>query len=121
MHCTHTVSLVLAGIGRWRVVPTFGALVHGALGFVLCLLPLLAGAQTLRFTQALAVAADTEYFPAELPQVQTVELPDDWASSRPDSSGRVWYRLASTPMPCAPAASCRRCTSNAPAAPWRCG
>ena len=93
MHCTHTVSLVLAGIGRWRVVPTFGALVHGALGFVLCLLPLLAGAQTLRFTQALAVAADTEYFPAELPQVQTVELPDDWASSRPDQVGPVWYRL----------------------------
>ena len=78
---------------RRRVVPTFGGLVHGALGLVLCLLSLLASAQTLRFTQALAVAADTEYFPAELPQVQTVELPDDWASSRPDQSGPVWYRL----------------------------
>jgi len=93
VHRSHTVSLVRTGIGRRRVVPTFGGLVHGALGLVLCLLSLLASAQTLRFTQALAVAADTEYFPAELPQVQTVELPDDWASSRPDQLGPVWYRL----------------------------
>jgi len=52
-----------------------------------------AGAQTLVFTQAQAVAADTEYFP-DLPQVRTLALPDDWAVSRPDQSGPVWYRLS---------------------------
>ncbi|MBE7419948.1 MAG: sensor histidine kinase [Ideonella sp.] len=52
-----------------------------------------AGAQTLRFTHAQAVAADTEYFP-ELPQVRPVELPDDWALSRPDQGGPVWYRMS---------------------------
>jgi len=51
-----------------------------------------AGAQTLVFTQAQAVAADTEYFP-DLPQVRTLELPDDWAASRPDQTGPVWYRV----------------------------
>jgi hypothetical protein len=51
------------------------------------------GAQTLVFTQAQAVAADTEFFP-DLPQIRTVSLPDDWAVSRPDQSGPVWYRLA---------------------------
>jgi len=52
-----------------------------------------AGAQTLRFTQARSIAADTEYFP-DLAQVRTVALPDDWADSRPDQSGPVWYRVS---------------------------
>ena len=51
-----------------------------------------ARAQTLVFTQAQAVSADTEHFP-ELPQVRSVNLPDDWAESRPDQGGPVWYRL----------------------------
>jgi hypothetical protein len=51
-----------------------------------------AAAQTMLFTQAQVVAADTEHFP-ELPQVRTLSLPDDWADSRPDQSGPVWYRL----------------------------
>jgi hypothetical protein len=77
-------------------------------------------AQTLRFTHASAVAADTEYFP-ELPQVRTVDLPDDWAMSRPDQSGPVWYRMNFDARRCAPAASCWRCTSSARAARWPCG
>ena len=49
-------------------------------------------AQPLQFTQARAVAADTEFYP-DLPQARNVTLPDDWAVSRPGESGPVWYRV----------------------------
>lgn len=65
---------------------------RGVAVLLLVLLAQAAGAQTLRFTQAQAVAADTEHFP-ELPQMRTVALPDDWAVSRPDQRGPVWYRI----------------------------
>jgi len=71
----------------WRAA---AALIVGVLALTAAIT---AGAQTLRFTHAQAVAADTEYFP-ELPQVRPVELPDDWAVSRPDQGGPVWYRMS---------------------------
>ncbi len=43
-------------------------------------------------TQAEAVQSDTEHFPAHLPS-HTIHLPDDWALSRPDYTGPVWYRV----------------------------
>ena len=61
-------------------------------------------AQPLQFTQAQVVAADTEFFP-DLPSARAVALPDDWAVSRPDQSGPVWYRVTFDAEARAPAAS----------------
>ena len=43
--------------------------------------------------QALAVVSDAPAFPASA-KATPVRLPDDWAHSRPDSAGPVWYRIA---------------------------
>ena len=50
-----------------------------------------ARAQVEVLTTAQAVQADTPGFPVAA-QTVTVALPDEWASSRPGSSGPVWYR-----------------------------
>jgi two-component system sensor histidine kinase UhpB len=90
----NTVSLHLAAAWPSPPAPPLARVVRAALlVLVLGLHTLLCDAQTLRFTQAVAIPADTEYFPAELPQVQRVDLPDDWAATRPEQSGPVWYRL----------------------------
>jgi signal transduction histidine kinase len=54
-----------------------------------------AAAKTLRITEAIAAAADSASFPAEVP-ARRVRLPDEWVSSRPGSGGPVWYRLSFT-------------------------
>ena len=41
---------------------------------------------------ALAVTSDAPAFPAQA-QATRVRLPDDWAQTRPDSAGPVWYRI----------------------------
>lgn len=58
------------------------------------LLPSLPGrAQTLTLTQALRASGEGKAFPAAA-QAQTVALPDEWALTRPGSSGALWYRLS---------------------------
>lgn len=64
----------------------------------LCLVWLVAppaSARSVAIHAAQAVASDSARFPAELP-AQLVNLPDDWATSRPGYSGTVWYRLSFT-------------------------
>lgn len=46
----------------------------------------------IELTQAQTVQSNAEQFPQDLPS-QTVQLPDDWALSRPEYSGTVWYRI----------------------------
>ncbi len=52
-----------------------------------------AWAQTLTIHSAQAVVSDSASFPGDVP-APVVELPDEWANSRPGSSGPVWYRLS---------------------------
>jgi two-component system, NarL family, sensor histidine kinase UhpB len=63
----------------------------------LCLLAAAsAQAQVLVLEQALATAADTEFFPLQPPPgsvAQMLTLPDDWSASRPGQGGAVWYRM----------------------------
>jgi signal transduction histidine kinase len=50
---------------------------------------------------ALSVVSDAPAYPAQA-RAEPVRLPDDWAASRPDSDGPVWYRVvfnASGPGP----------------------
>lgn len=63
------------------------------LAFTLAFTLLPAGAQTLRITSAIAAPSDGEGFPAGT-AARPVSLPDDWAVTRPGSSGPVWYRTA---------------------------
>jgi len=59
---------------------------------VALVLALPATAQTLRITQALAAPGDGgSTFPAQ--GGTTVTLPDDWAETRPDQGGDLWYRV----------------------------
>ena len=48
--------------------------------------------QVIRFSSAWSVESQTPYFPTEVPP-RLVQLPDDWAASRPGHSGPVWYRV----------------------------
>lgn len=68
-------------------------LVLGLLALWLALLAAPAGAQTLRFQQALSAVGDGDAFP-ESAVTRTVNLPDDWARSRPGLAGGQWYRLS---------------------------
>jgi len=52
-----------------------------------------ADAQILRISAALSAEGNTAAFPIDVP-TRTVALPDDWADSRPDAAGPVWYRVA---------------------------
>lgn len=45
-----------------------------------------------KLTKAQAVVSDAPHFPEGV-ALQQVSLPDDWARTRPDFSGSVWYRL----------------------------
>jgi signal transduction histidine kinase len=49
-------------------------------------------AQSLRITSAISAEGDGPAFP-ELQPALAVALPDDWARTRPGSSGPVWYRV----------------------------
>ncbi len=66
----------------WLLAVASAGLVHGA-----------PTTPSLRFTQALAVAADTEWFP-DLPRARSVQLPDDWAVTHPGDVSAVWYRVS---------------------------
>jgi signal transduction histidine kinase len=82
--------------------PPLPAIVHAALRRALLVLVALvwpaaaAHAQTVQVTSALSVEADTPTFPTDRP-ARTVGLPDEWAESRPDGQGPVWYRVTFTP------------------------
>jgi signal transduction histidine kinase len=71
-----------AAVGRW-----FAAV-------ALVLLALGANAQPLRIDAALSAEGDGSAF--DEATATAVSLPDDWARSRPGSSGPVWYRVAFT-------------------------
>jgi two-component system, NarL family, sensor histidine kinase UhpB len=87
---------VLDGSGRvappsawWRTVrPWFW------LWLQLCLWASAGPAQALElhFDRALTVEARSTRFPVDA-ATRTVALPDDWARSRPDAQGPVWYRI----------------------------
>ncbi|MBL8320361.1 MAG: sensor histidine kinase [Burkholderiaceae bacterium] len=47
---------------------------------------------SMRLERALAVAADTEFFPESSPARQ-VALPDDWSASSPGEVSAMWYRV----------------------------
>jgi signal transduction histidine kinase len=69
---------------------------------LLCLLAVLPGAQaiTLEVRSAISLPAiqeDDTRFP-DRGQPLTVALPDEWARSRPGSSGPIWYRVAFEPV-----------------------
>ncbi len=49
---------------------------------------------SIRFAQALAVAADSEFFPPDPSRARTVSLPDDWADTQPSDATAVWYRVS---------------------------
>ncbi|MFO1218186.1 MAG: ATP-binding protein [Burkholderiaceae bacterium] len=51
-----------------------------------------AGAPSMRFDRALAVAADTEFFP-DASGARSVDLPDDWSVTHPGDLSAVWYRV----------------------------
>jgi signal transduction histidine kinase len=51
-----------------------------------------AAAQTLTLSRALSIEAETPRFPVT-DATRAVDLPDDWAESRPRYAGSVWYRL----------------------------
>ncbi len=53
------------------------------------------GAQSVLIHAAQSAVADGASFPSDLP-APLIELPDEWARSRPGSSGPVWYRLRFT-------------------------
>ena len=61
------------------------------LAAVLGLAPGLAQAQALRIDHALRAAGAGEQFPAAQP-TSAVELPDEWARTRPGFEGALWYR-----------------------------
>ncbi|HEY1392903.1 MAG TPA: sensor histidine kinase, partial [Methylibium sp.] len=63
-----------------------------AIQLALLLTPVPAHAKNLSLREALAIPAATEAFPPSLPATP-VSLPDDWALTRPDYEGPVWYRL----------------------------
>ncbi len=66
------------------------------------LAPWPAAARSVTIDTAQAVAADGAAFPTDRAAAQ-VDLPDDWAASRPGQPGPVWYRVAFTaPGPRAP-------------------
>ena len=46
----------------------------------------------LKHTKAWAVVSDASHFPEDA-RFEEIRLPDDWALSRPDFSGSVWYRI----------------------------
>lgn len=48
-------------------------------------------AAMLTLTSVQAVPSDAAHFPVDTPAVTTA-LPDEWAQSRPDHDGSVWYR-----------------------------
>ena len=50
------------------------------------------GAQSVLIHAAQSAVADSARFPTDMPAPLT-DLPDEWARSRPGSSGPVWYRL----------------------------
>ena len=54
-----------------------------------------ASAQGVRVHAAQAAVANSTAFPVDRP-APLVDLPDDWALSRPGSSGPVWYRVSFT-------------------------
>ena len=56
-----------------------------------------ARAQPLEIRQALSAQGDSTSFPVAAP-ARMVALPDEWARSRPGSSGPVWYRLRLPPV-----------------------
>jgi two-component system sensor histidine kinase UhpB len=64
-------------------------------GLLLCLAVSNASAQVLDMHTALSVEGGGETFPAAGTPRQ-VSLPDEWAQSRPGSSGPVWYRVTFT-------------------------
>jgi two-component system, NarL family, sensor histidine kinase UhpB len=49
-------------------------------------------AQTLHIRSALSAVGDGDSFPTD-DSVRSVSLPDEWARSRPATSGPVWYRV----------------------------
>ncbi len=65
----------------------------GVLLLWLCAAAAHAQAPTLDIDTAEAVQADTAAWPA-LPRAAGVVLPDEWAHSRPGSTGPVWYRVS---------------------------
>jgi two-component system, NarL family, sensor histidine kinase UhpB len=65
-----------------------------ALSLVLCIAALSAKAAPVQdITSAVAVNAIAQRFPAEM-VAATVDLPDNWAESRPPRDGSVWYRTS---------------------------
>ena len=65
-----------------------------ALLLACALLALPAWSQVLQMERALAVASDSSRFPQDSAAAADVMLPDDWARSRPEFTGAVWYRVA---------------------------
>src|SRR5689334_21525855 len=51
-----------------------------------------ARAQSLHIQSALSAVGDGNSFPTDN-SVRSIALPDEWARSRPSTSGPVWYRV----------------------------
>lgn len=84
---TQITAARLATLERRRIT-----LWIGLLALCLALWGLPAWAAPIVLTQAEVVESNSDHFPGHLPS-QTVQLPDDWALSRANYSGPVWYRL----------------------------
>lgn len=81
-----------AVLARLNPVRRLGVCRQLATLMALCAMLGAATAATQTLERALAIASDAPSFPSEHSAVE-LTLPDDWQTSRPGSSGSVWYRI----------------------------